>query len=586
MRIYALILILLVLLSSLPAAAQASNPEVEDCGFPAQGEIIQSVTYTLKADCLITETLSIKGNNITVTINGEGHTILYSKKEEAQTSLPLLRSTTNPCSANTINLNQVTIDAGSVERTNVLSVCGSLTANKVTFRRAYGGVFLLVLENAQAALTDVLFEDNESWEYGNYRTQNSSAMLILGSATFHNVVLRGNRYSAAAVRLRTPASEDADPATLTATGCLWLAGNIPLAIDDEFGSEWTDEDTVPCAAGSTIGNGAKVRAEPQPASCGLPDSGNLFRSRVYSLTKDCDLRGSLYISEGLQVGIKGNGHTIRTDADARIELAHKSTLTMENVYLDGVRIYNFGDMTLSKVGLINMPNLTIFDMGRLSVSNMLANNNSDPVVFTYWGYRKGMSTIEDSAIRNTDARARGRGEAFSRAALYARGGDHPARQTPTGVNITLKGCITFENNLPQDKLAFGDGTIMDESAGPCAMPVGPDPKRPDPTSEPDDEEPDPPTPTPRPSPSPTPSPTPTALPYVCKPTERILVQTGNDDLQCEPVDIITLDKHPDLQGVRFAVRLWRVIPPMRPPGNSWRQLVSIVNPISDDNRLV
>ncbi len=85
------------------------------------------------------------------------------------------------------------------------------------------------------------------------------------------------------------------------------------------------------------------------------------------------------------------------------------------------------------------------------------------------------------------------------------------------------------------------------------------PKPPEPTPEPprdddddDDDDPDPPA-----TPEPQPSPTPEDPPNVCIPTERILVQTANDDLQCEPVDIITLDKHPALQGGRFAVRLWR-----------------------------
>ncbi len=83
------------------------------------------------------------------------------------------------------------------------------------------------------------------------------------------------------------------------------------------------------------------------------------------------------------------------------------------------------------------------------------------------------------------------------------------------------------------------------------------PKPPDPTPEPEDDDdpdpdPDPPVTPATPGPGPTPDPQ-----NVCVPAERIIVHTANDDLKCEPVDIITLDKHPVLQGGRFAARLWR-----------------------------
>ena len=46
-------------------------------------------------------------------------------------------------------------------------------------------------------------------------------------------------------------------------------------------------------------------------------------------------------------------------------------------------------------------------------------------------------------------------------------------------------------------------------------------------------------------------------PKVCVPSERILVHTIHADLHCEEVDLVTLDKHPSLQGGRFGGRLWR-----------------------------
>ena len=574
MRNTVLVLTLIAaMLTVVPAAAQATNPPLADsgCGFPAGGVIVQSVTYTLEDDCIVAEKLGIRGSgNIIVTINGKGHTIFYSDIGESATAL--LVSENSPCTGHAINLNQVTIDAGGsivasesirdtdTQLSRVLTICGSLTANQVTFRGGYGGPFLIA---GNAQLTDTLFEDNVSLGLGNYSTNTASAMLVKGSATFHNVVLRGNLYSAAAVRLRGE-SEEAQ-ATLRTTGCLGFAGNVPLNIDDEFHGVWTDKATGPCEAGDEIGNGAEVRAAPQPdSSCGLPlgglpDSGNLIESRVYSLTADCDLRGSLYISEGLKVTIKGNGHTIRTGVNARIELADNSTLTIENVHLDGVRILNFGEMTLRKISISNMPNAAILDFGKLTISNMLADSNLDPVVYAYFGYGEGITTIEDSVIRNTDATARGRSEALERAALYARGKSSTTR--PASVSITLKGCIIFENNKPVDEdgnpintLAVPDGKIVDESdPDACPVKVGPDPPAArSNTPEPDDDDDD--------DPDSQPSPTPTATPNVYMPSERSVVYSGNDDLQYEPVDIITLDKHPALQGGRFAVRLWRFSP--------------------------
>ena len=53
------------------------------------------------------------------------------------------------------------------------------------------------------------------------------------------------------------------------------------------------------------------------------------------------------------------------------------------------------------------------------------------------------------------------------------------------------------------------------------------------------------------------TPTPTALPEICIVNNRIIVNSPYDDMECEEIDTITLDKHPSLQGIRFAMRLWR-----------------------------
>ena len=87
----------------------------------------------------------------------------------------------------------------------------------------------------------------------------------------------------------------------------------------------------------------------------------------------------------------------------------------------------------------------------------------------------------------------------------------------------------------------------------------PPPASPDPPDEPDPPDPpDPPEVQDAPDPTPQPDPPPEApTPFICPASDRILVRSPHDDMQCEEIDTITLDKHPALQGARRAMRLWR-----------------------------
>ena len=57
-----------------PAARQIPAPRASSCGLPLEGVLVQSATYNLVADCQMTGTLYIP-KDLTVTINGNGHTI-------------------------------------------------------------------------------------------------------------------------------------------------------------------------------------------------------------------------------------------------------------------------------------------------------------------------------------------------------------------------------------------------------------------------------------------------------------------------------------------------------------------------------
>ena len=60
---------------------------------------------------------------------------------------------------------------------------------------------------------------------------------------------------------------------------------------------------------------------------------------------------------------------------------------------------------------------------------------------------------------------------------------------------------------------------------------------------------------------PTPTPTPTPLPvYTYTVSERIYLQSVNSDISYEHLEMLDLGKHPDLQGGRFAARVWRSNP--------------------------
>ncbi len=82
----------------------------------------------------------------------------------------------------------------------------------------------------------------------------------------------------------------------------------------------------------------------------------------------------------------------------------------------------------------------------------------------------------------------------------------------------------------------------------------PPPATPTPSGSSSDDDDDDPTPTP---PGPLPTATPTPLPQVCIAHERITVISPHDDMDCSQIDLISLDKHPALQGARLAMRMWR-----------------------------
>ena len=175
------------------------------CGLPAEAEgensIKASVTYTLTADCEQTGEIAIANApagdpKFEVTINGGGHMITGGAFVFFEGRFSIL------------NLNNVTIDGGDIERTEVISV-GTLNVTDVTFTRASSGS---MLASGQVNLNNVLLAYNFSTT--NNLGGNGTAVHAGPNTThaWNNVVLRNNIGNGGAISLLAGA-------TLTTTGC-------------------------------------------------------------------------------------------------------------------------------------------------------------------------------------------------------------------------------------------------------------------------------------------------------------------------------------------------------------------------------
>ena len=125
---------------------------------------------------------------------------------------------------------------------------------------------------------------------------------------------------------------------------------------------------------------------------------------------------------------------------------------------------------------------------------------------------------------------------------------HPLQLGSLAIDAADPVYCTIDDQPFTDRPQYGNCDI-----GAYEYPKPPDqPPPPEPPAEPPED-----TPTAAPPPNtPTPTPTPTPQPEVCILNGRIIVMSTNPDVDCAEIDILTLDKHPALQGIRFALRLW------------------------------
>lgn len=420
---------------TVPALAQ-TNPTVAACGLPTEGTIWATVTYTLTADCVQTGLISIV--NATppkvVTINGGGYTITGGSSDFIRGS-------------GTLNLNDLTLDGQNVERIQPIHV-DTLNLNRVTVTRFNSGP---ALSTSTGSLNNVLL----SW--------NSSGTLSLGgngtavhagpttSHTWNNVVMHNNLGRGGAISLRAGAS-------LTTNGCLTLSGNAPYDVYAPDGTTWTDNSTGACSG--TIGNGGQAPSTPSLMACGFPAAGNLDTSATYRLKADCQLSGVYYISEDVDIRIIGNARALRAScSDSCIITAASSSLHLENVALEGIRIFNWGDIRGQHIRVSGSTTDFVFNVGEARFSNALFTGNTAgsasgrSVALAYNAYQRGFTSFSDSTFRDNSG-------GLGLLATF-------------GAVIELKGCIHFENNAPVDTYIYPGqgGTVNDNRASNCDQPI-------------------------------------------------------------------------------------------------------------------
>ena len=420
-----------------PALVQDSQTTAA-CGLPPAGLLSGAMTLTLDADCEPGGTFEIADGAI-VTIEGGGHSITAAVDGE-----PVISGH----AGSTLNLNQLTVDGRNRPRSSLVSTSGSLTAEQVTFARSRGGSALSAETGAELTLRDVLFLANMS-SGADFDGDGSALTVANGAAvTLDNAVFRDNLFGGAAVVVRQGAS------SLAASGCLTFSGNIPWNVT----GPWAADVSGSCR-GNIGNNQPATTPRPEILPCGIPGSGILDESADYRLESDCEAFGQWLLSDGVEISITGDGHSIRSAVPGvNVLTAANATLSLENLTLDGVRTVNFGKLDAIDLAVRNAPSQAFLNMGEASFERALFENNvnreprySASVLFAWSEYRSSAATFTDAIFRNN------------------RGGDAALVNYRDGATISLNGCISFENNAPADRFWI----VTDNSSGPCGLQFGP-----------------------------------------------------------------------------------------------------------------
>ena len=441
---YILSALAILLLSASPARAQ-SNPTSESCGLPVGGNIVQTAIYTLNADCELTSTLVVS-SAASLTINGNGNKIT------AGDEITLIQALTDSGNTPTVTLNQVTLDASNEEIDTVL-IIHRLIADQVSFINGDGVWGKLDSANHNWSLSKVLFRDNTSrYLFGE---NHASALDVSSSATLTltNAAFERNFFGPSALKIA------GSSATVTVSGCLSEAGNLPKFVTGSY----SNNSTGSCAG--NVGNGDSLRiGRARAESCGFPASGEIRANATYTLRANCQMTGPLYIKEGVSVRIIGNSRVIQGDpANAVIWVGGGGRLDINNLISRGMRIHVIrGHLEATLLGFLAPgPHRSLFIGGTANLNKLLirdkttASRNAvillDIAPADYTG---------EFSLKITDGMFIDIVNASNTATLWAVDTQNNA------ATITLEGCISFIRTTGPE-ITTAQGVLVDNRTGPC-----------------------------------------------------------------------------------------------------------------------
>ncbi len=475
---------ILLLLPAGATGAQATpvptQLPTENCGLPATGNITASVIYNLSEDCTQTNALHI-GNNavrndITVTVNGNGHRIIADGHRAF-----FLQGHSD--SSITLNLNQVTLDGNrntTKDSGSMIYVAdySTLNASNTTFTRSHLSGSVARFDHSSSApassvsgsFTKVLFEDNSASSSSRSRIVASALLVDKGiSVTLNGAVFRSNASGPAVVTVL-------NGSTVTFSGCLSFSGNYPEHV---YNSSSTVNGLTgrPACSGAIGNNGTAQLAAPAITACGMPATGPVDSSAIWTLGRTCNLMNHLIIAPGLTVRIKGNGHEIRSAGTLTILVSRRSTLELEDLTLRRVRIFNYGQVNTRRVTVTESDQRGLVNYGSMTLEDTLLENNSTS------------SRFLGSALMSSNSYCCGGSVTATNTIIRNSRGARGAISSASDMLTTLNGCLTLTNNLDRDDAGvdyhpddFAAGRIIDNSAGVICDPAligAPDPPPPD-----------------------------------------------------------------------------------------------------------
>ena len=214
-----------------------------------------------------------------------------------------------------------------------------------------------------------------------------------------------------------------------------------------------------------------------PQDCGLPNgisrniphhpfSLYITESTTYTLTSDCTVLGELRneLVAGESLTINGNGHTIYVPAGERF------------IYVGDGASLQISNVTISAVARME----TGFWMRGCEHSGHSEPGDRSQYerYFPYCGGHVGSTvtaTLQDITIVNSSPNS-SLIRAWESTTMTITNGRFTNNHVPNAVvithndgsTITFEGCLTFANNTPRNTMEFlGNGTIVDNSTGPC-----------------------------------------------------------------------------------------------------------------------